>query len=156
MTEAGLDIVLHYSRAGESFSYGIAEPMNLGKPAIVNLAPWENMGPLEAVRHRECGFAVAGVNSMTRAIVALASDEKMRRQMGERARSHIRQLTDPDVSTDRLDSALRAVVEGRDNPLAEEDVHLDRNGGLPSAGTSLAILCLNNWHSAVLLPRAFQ
>ena len=124
LTIAAMDVALHYSSVGESFGYGIAEPMNLGKPAIVNFAPWNNMAPLELVRPGECGFAVVTPASITKAIMTLGSDREMRQRMGEQARSHIRQLADPTVSLDRLESALNATVKGRVNPLAREDLRL--------------------------------
>jgi len=123
-TIASLDVVLHYSSVGESFGYGIAEPMNLGKPAIVNFAPWNNMAPLELVRHGECGFAAATAEGMTKAIVWLGSDPEKRRQMGERAQNRIRQLANPGTSLDRLESALSATAAGRTNPRAKEDLDL--------------------------------
>jgi glycosyltransferase involved in cell wall biosynthesis len=39
-TMSALDVVLHTSSIGESFGYGIAEPMNLGKPVITHSVPW--------------------------------------------------------------------------------------------------------------------
>jgi len=42
--------------------------------------------------------------------------------MGWQARQHIRRLTDPDVSTGRLETILRAAIEGHDNPLATADL----------------------------------
>jgi glycosyltransferase involved in cell wall biosynthesis len=122
-TTASLDMVLHYSKLGESFGYGIAEPMNLGRPAIVNHAPWNNQGPLELVRPGECGFAVTTMPHMAEAILKLGADENIRRQMGEAARRHIRQLAAPEVSLNRVENALDSIVNERDNRLAEEDVH---------------------------------
>jgi hypothetical protein len=124
LTEASLDIVLHYSHIGESFGYGIAEPMNLGKAAVVNFAPWHNLGPLELVRPGECGYPAPDLAGLTTGLVALASDTQLRRRMGEQARRHIRQLADAERSVSRLESALRCAAEGRDNPNLEEDLRL--------------------------------
>ncbi|MCX6896558.1 MAG: glycosyltransferase, partial [Verrucomicrobia bacterium] len=120
-TIGSLDVVLHYSKLGESFGYGIAEPMNFGRPAIVNHAPWNNQGPLELVPPGECGFAVTSVPQMTAAILKLGADEKLRKQMGDSARQHIRALTDPEVSLNRLENALHSTLTNQDNRLAEED-----------------------------------
>lgn len=123
-TIGSLDVVLHYSKAGESFGYGIAEPMNFGRPAIVNHAPWNNQGPLELVPPGECGFAVTNVAHMAAAIFKLGADAKLREQLGDSARKHIRALTDPEVSLNRVENALHSTLTGQDNRMAEEDERL--------------------------------
>jgi glycosyltransferase involved in cell wall biosynthesis len=123
-TIGSLDVVLHYSKSGESFGYGIAEPMNFGRPAIVNHAPWNNQGPLELVPPGDCGFAVTNVAHMAEAIVKLAADPQIRKRMGASARKHIRSLTDPETSLDRLENALNSAFTNQDNRFAEEDERL--------------------------------
>ena len=122
LTTAAMDVVLHYSQIGESFGYGIAEPMNLGKPAIVNSTPWRFQAQIELARHGECGLVAGTRSAMTQAISKLAEDHSLRQKMGWQARQHIRRLTDPDVSTGRLETILRAAIEGHDNPLATADL----------------------------------
>jgi glycosyltransferase involved in cell wall biosynthesis len=122
LTTAAMDVVLHYSKIGESFGYGVAEPMNLGKPAIVNSTPWRFQAQLELVRHGECGFVASTRSAMAAAIISLANDPSLREKMGRHARAHIRQLTDPETSLGRLEAILRAAIEGRDNPLAATDL----------------------------------
>ncbi|MGA3283141.1 MAG: glycosyltransferase family 4 protein [Verrucomicrobiota bacterium] len=122
LTLAALDGVLHTSLIGESFGYGIAEPMNLGKPVITHSVPWFDQAQIELVRHGECGFVASTPATMADAILTLANDTVLRRKFGAAARQHIRTLADPDTSIARLEAVLRAVVEKRDNPFAAEDL----------------------------------
>jgi glycosyltransferase involved in cell wall biosynthesis len=124
VTLSSLDIVLHTSSMGESFGYGIAEPMNIGKPVIANSTPWEDQAQIELARHGECGFIASTVTTMADAILRLSADENLRHGFGERARSHIRRLTEPAQSLNRLEAMLVAAIMGADNPHGRED--LDR------------------------------
>ena len=122
LTTAAMDVVLHYSKVGESFGYGIAEPMNLGKPAIVNSTPWQAQAQLELARHGECGWVASTTETMADAIVKLGADAGLRATLGRQARRHIRALADPETSVLRLETLLRAAVEHRPNPLAAGDL----------------------------------
>jgi len=122
LTLASLDAVLHTSSIGESFGYGIAEPMNLGKPVVTNSVPWGDQAQIELVRHGECGFIASTPASMAEAVLKLAADPGLRKQFGEQAVAHIHKIADVEISLDRLEKALYAVVEGRENPLWEEDL----------------------------------
>jgi glycosyltransferase involved in cell wall biosynthesis len=121
-TTASLDGVLHTSIVGESFGYGIAEPMNYGKPVIANSTPWQDQAQIELVRHGECGFIASTSGTIANAILKLANDSELRTRFGKNAQAHIRKLANPGESTDRLESALRAAAEGHENPLASEDL----------------------------------
>lgn len=125
-TLSALDVVLHTSSIGESFGYGIAEPMNLGKPVITHSTPWADQAQLELVRHGECGLVASAPAAMAGAISRLAGDASLRRRMGARAQQHIRALADPDVSVARLEAIFRAAIEKRDNPFAAEDLQRAR------------------------------
>jgi glycosyltransferase involved in cell wall biosynthesis len=122
LTTANLDAVLHTSVVGESFGYGIAEPMNYGKPVIANSTPWQDQAQIELVRHGECGFIASTSKAIADAILKLANDSELRTRLGRNAQAHIRKLADPEESTDRLESALQAAVAGQENPLASEDL----------------------------------
>jgi len=124
LTMSVLDIVLHTSSIGESFGYGIAEPMNLGKPVITHSVPWLDQAQIELVRYGECGFVASTPRTMAGAILQLAGDASLRERMGAQAREHIHNLADPEISLDRLEAILRAATEKGDNPFAAED--LDR------------------------------
>ena len=121
-TIAALDSVLHTSIIGESFGYGIAEPMNLGKSVIAHSVPWQDQAQIELVRHGECGYIASTPASMTAAILRLADDARLRARLGRRAQEHIRQVADPETSLDRLEGALAAVIAGGENPRAAEDL----------------------------------
>ncbi len=124
LTMSALDVVLHTSSIGESFGYGIAEPMNLGKSVVTHSVPWVDQAQIELARHGECGFVTSTPRTMAGAILQLAGDASLRAQMGAQARKHIRKLADPEISIDRLEAILRAAIEKRGNPFAAED--LDR------------------------------
>jgi glycosyltransferase involved in cell wall biosynthesis len=122
LTIASLDAALHTSSMGESFGYGIAEPMNYGKSAIANSTPWLDQAQIELVRHGECGFIASTPQTIAEAILKLADDADLRSTLGRTAQSHIRKLADPIESTNRLESALRTAVAGSENPGANEDL----------------------------------
>ncbi len=121
-TMASLDVVLHASIVGESFGYGIAEPMNYGKPIIANSTPWQDQAQIELVRHGECGFITSTPGTMADAILKLASNPQLRAQLGRAGQLHIRRLADPVESTDRVEDALRAAVAGTENSHAAQDI----------------------------------
>jgi glycosyltransferase involved in cell wall biosynthesis len=121
-TMAALDVVLHTSSIGESFGYGIAEPMNLGRPVITHSVPWQDQAQIELVRHGECGFIASTPSAMADAIHRLATDASLRRRMGAAAQRHIRALADPDISIARIEHICHAACEGRGNPFAAEDL----------------------------------
>jgi glycosyltransferase involved in cell wall biosynthesis len=121
-TTASLDVVLHTSSVGESFGYGIAEPMNYGKPVIANSTPWRDQAQIELVRHGECGFVASTAHAIGDAILKLACDPDLRKELGRNAQAHIRALADPMKSIEGLEMALRTAVSGRDNPRASEDL----------------------------------
>jgi glycosyltransferase involved in cell wall biosynthesis len=125
-TLSALDVVLHTSSIGESFGYGIAEPMNLGKPVITHSTPWADQAQIELVRHGECGFVASTPTGMAGAILRLADDAGLRQRMGARAQQHVRALADPDVSLARLEAIFRTAIEKRDNPFAAEDLQCAR------------------------------
>jgi glycosyltransferase involved in cell wall biosynthesis len=124
LTMSALDLVLHTSSIGESFGYGIAEPMNLGKPVITHSVPWQDQAQIELVRHGECGFVASTPGAMAAATLRLAGDETLRLAMGRAAQTHIRALADPEISLNRLEAIFRTAVEKQENPFAAEDLKM--------------------------------
>jgi glycosyltransferase involved in cell wall biosynthesis len=122
LTLSALDIALHTSSIGESFGYGIAEPMNLGKPVITNSTPWQDQAQLELVEHGSTGFHASTTDTMADAILKLANDVDLRTTMGRTGAERIRALADPQESVSRVESALMAAIDGRQNPNVEEDL----------------------------------
>jgi glycosyltransferase involved in cell wall biosynthesis len=122
LTIASLDAVVHTSTMGESFGYGIAEPMNYGKPVIANSTPWLDQAQIELVRHGECGFVASTPYTIAEAILTLANDGDLRMKLGQNAKAHIRVLSDPTKSIRRLEEILEATASGQNNPHANEDV----------------------------------
>jgi glycosyltransferase involved in cell wall biosynthesis len=122
LSMGSVDAVLHGSSIGESFGYGIAEPMNYGKPVIVHSVPWIDQAQLELARHDECGLHGSTAMTMAEAIVRLARDPQLRTRLGENAQRQIRSVAGIERSLDRLESAFNATLAGTDNPLAEEDL----------------------------------
>ncbi|HYR23443.1 MAG TPA: glycosyltransferase family 4 protein [Chthoniobacterales bacterium] len=129
LTTASLDVVLHTSSVGESFGYGIAEPMNYGKPVIANSTPWLDQAQIELVRHGECGFIASTASTVAKAILTLADDVDLRTKLGHNAQSHIRTLSNPSESTRRLETILEAAVTGASNPNAQDDLKKARAAG---------------------------
>lgn len=125
-TQMACDVVLHTSSIGESFGYGLAEPMALGKPVITNSVPWHDQAQIELVRHGEAGLIASTVSSMESAILRMAQSNELRVACGEAARRNILSMADPGESTDRVEVALRCAIEGHDNPRAEEDLERAR------------------------------
>ncbi len=125
-TMASIDVVLHTSSVGESFGYGIAEPMNFGKPVIANSTPWQDQAQIELVRHGECGLIASTAQTMAGAILKLVNNPDLRTKLGERAKAHIRQLADPDQSTKRLEQAMQSTVAKQGNTNAKEDLEKAR------------------------------
>ena len=125
-TMSALDVVLHTSSIGESFGYGIAEPMNLRKPVVTHSVPWGDQAQIELAREGECGYVASTVKRMADKILSLANGPALRLEMGAQAQRHIRQLADPKTSIDRLEAVLRAAVAGQDNPFAVEDLQTAR------------------------------
>lgn len=121
---SSVDVVLHTSLIGESFGYGVAEPMNLGKPVITNSTPWQDQAQLELVAHGECGFHASTARMMARRMVEMARDRALRVGMGSNAKARIRQLADVEQSLNRLEASLFAAVQCEGNRYAEEDLAL--------------------------------
>jgi len=122
LTMSAIDIGLHTSSIGESFGYGIAELMNLGKPVITHSVPWHDQAQIELVRHGECGFIASTPAMMAKAILALSGDPGMRTKMGQAGRDQVRQLADPVISIARMEKIFQAVLSGGPNPFASEDL----------------------------------
>jgi glycosyltransferase involved in cell wall biosynthesis len=122
LTISSLDAILHTSSIGESFGYGIAEPMNYGKPVIANSTPWLDQAQIELVRHGECGFIASTAHTIAEAILKLADNADLRSMFGRNAQTHIRRLADPVESTNRLEEALRATATRSENHRSAEDL----------------------------------
>lgn len=147
LTLASLDVVLHTSSVGESFGYGIAEPMNYGKPVITNSTPWADQAQVELVRDGECGCIASTTARMAKAILQLAADAEKREHFGRAGQAHIRRLADPAESLDRLEGALIAAAGAHENPRASEDLrrvteaahHLDKHQFGRTMGEQIAL-----------------
>jgi glycosyltransferase involved in cell wall biosynthesis len=125
VSQMACDAVLHGSKIGESFGYGIAEPMALGKPVIANSTPWLDQAQVELVRPGECGFLASTKGTTARAILALAADRERREAMGRFAMRHIAAVADPERSLDRLEETMASVLDGgrRDAAQAADFAH---------------------------------
>jgi glycosyltransferase involved in cell wall biosynthesis len=126
ISQLACDVALHTSSIGESFGYGLAEPMTLGKPVITNSVPWNDQAQIELVRHGECGFIASTVSSMKDAILRMVGSRERRMRDGELAREHILQVADPKESTNRVEMAMKSAVERTENPMAEQNLEAAR------------------------------
>jgi len=135
VSQMACDVILHTSSIGESFGYGIAEPMNLGIPVISNSVPWHDQAQIELVRHGECGHICSTASSLRAAILRMADDRASRIASGKFSKKHILVIADRKESTNRVKMAMRCAIENGSNPLAEQDLekaretaeYLDRN-----------------------------
>lgn len=126
LTISSIDVLLHTSRIGESFGYGIAEAMDLEKPVITDCTPRCDQAQVELVVHGETGFLANSPRRICHEILRLAGDADLRRRLGRNGAAHIRRLADPEVSTTRLEGFLEAMVQGRDNPRLAADLQTAR------------------------------
>lgn len=124
ISQLACDAIIHTSSIGESFGYGIAEPLALERPVITHSVPWHDQAQLELVQHEECGLIANCRRTMSEAISRLANDRLFRTECGQRGRKHILNLADPGKSLARLETALRCAVEQRDNPNATDDFRM--------------------------------
>jgi glycosyltransferase involved in cell wall biosynthesis len=122
VSQMACDVILHTSSIGESFGYGIAEPMSLGKPVITNSVPWHDQAQLELVQHGVCGWVANSRSNLREAIDSLAHDPALRARFGLSGRQRIQKIADPERSAHRLRSALSCAMEGRPNPHVTEDL----------------------------------
>jgi len=122
LTMSAVDAVLHGSSIGESFGYGIAEPMNFAKPIIVNSTPWMDQAQVEMVPHGKCGFLVSTIKSTARAVLQLADDEALRKKMGLAACIHVREMASAKNSIARLEETFLCAISGNPNPRAKADL----------------------------------
>lgn len=127
ISQMACDVVLHTSSIGESFGYGLAELMALGKPVITNSVPWHDQAQIELVRHGECGLLASTPSSMKAAILRLAQSSEWRLRCGALARKHVLQVADPEASADRLELAIRCALDNHDNPWAANDLEKARD-----------------------------
>ena len=122
VSQMACNVILHTSSIGESFGYGIAEPMNLGKPVITNSVPWHDQAQLELVQHGVCGWVANSRSNLRKAIDSLANDPALRARFGQSGRHRIRKIADSGRSAQRLRLALSCAMEGRQNPHVTEDL----------------------------------
>lgn len=129
VSQMACDAVLHGSSIGESFGYGLAELMALGKPAIANSVPWGDQAQIELVRHGECGLTASTVGALSDSICFLAADPGRRKAWGEAAMRHISEVADPEASIRRLEEALLLAQSRRQNAGAGADLEKARATG---------------------------
>jgi hypothetical protein len=116
VSQSACDVILHTSSIGESFGYGIAEPMALGKPVITHSVPWHDQAQLELVQPGKSGLVASVHSALTRAIIHLADDSALRESLGQAAKNHVLELSNPRISAHKIMTALRCALENRDNP----------------------------------------
>lgn len=116
VSQSACDVILHTSSIGESFGYGIAEPMALGKPVITHSVPWHDQAQLELVQTEKTGLVASVTPSLANSILQLAGNPVWRETLGQAAQKHILKLADPGISVQRLVVALRCALENSDNP----------------------------------------
>jgi len=121
-SQLACDAILHCSMIGESFGYGIAEPMILSIPTIVNSTPWQDQAQLELVRHHESGLHASSTHSIRNAILSLSESAERRRRYGTSARSRILELASVSQSVSRLRCHYEETVAGTRNSFCADDL----------------------------------
>jgi glycosyltransferase involved in cell wall biosynthesis len=121
-SQMACDAILHTSSIGESFGYGIAEPMALGKPILTHSIPWLDQAQVELVRHGVDGLIASTPQSLARAILTIANNSELRAQFGESARTRILTIASPQTSITRLETCLVAATQKKDNPFWIDDI----------------------------------
>lgn len=142
VSQSACDVILHTSSIGESFGYGIAEPMALGKPVITHSVPWHDQAQLELVLPKKTGLVASITPSLANSILQLAGNPIWRETLGQSARQHILNLADPGISVHRLAVALRCALENSENPAALRDSE--------RAQSTAAYLDQTQWGSGLL------
>jgi glycosyltransferase involved in cell wall biosynthesis len=122
LTMSALDMVIHTSSMGESFGYGLAEPMNIGKPVITHSVPTGDQAQLELVQDGRCGYVASLPATMAQRILTLAADACLREAFGRAAQAHIRTIADVEQSVSRLEDTFSAVIDRRANPRRGADL----------------------------------
>jgi glycosyltransferase involved in cell wall biosynthesis len=106
------DLMLHMADWGESYGYTVAEAMQHGLPLIVNSTPWGDNAQVELVEHGVTGFVCNSCGGAEDALLKLAADPNLRRQMGNAAIERIGSLSNLVHETDLLEEILNHVVRG--------------------------------------------
>jgi glycosyltransferase involved in cell wall biosynthesis len=101
------DIVLNFSES-ESFSMASLEALSCGRPLIVT----DCGGPAEIVQHEVTGILVPNkdVKAMERAMVRLATDDRLRATMGSNAEVDMRKRFDVALTGKKLEEVYRSCL----------------------------------------------
>jgi hypothetical protein len=127
------DLMLHMADWGESYGYTIAEAMQLGLPLVTQSTPWGDNAQVELVEHGRTGFVCSTCRGAVDALLRLARDQKLCRQLGAAAVERIDSLSNPVRETDLLEEIIGHVAQGQ--PLKKV---VERNRELLQFGSSFA------------------
>lgn len=106
------DLMLHMSSIGESFGYTVAEAMQHGLPVITPSTPWCDNAQVELVENGVTGMVCSSPEGALDALLRLADDSSLRRQMGAAAAEKIGQISNLERETDLLEELMEHVVHG--------------------------------------------
>jgi glycosyltransferase involved in cell wall biosynthesis len=120
---AAIDVILHITDFGESFGYGIAEPMALSKPIITNSIPWGDQAQVELVKHGINGFIANSAYTISKTILWFAENKKMIPIMGAKSKLFIDSYSSYSKSIERLESIMKSLLKNRMNPFFVTDFH---------------------------------
>ena len=114
----GFDIILHASRC-EGLPRAVVQGLLTEVPAV----SFDNDGAPEAVRPGETGFLVrfGDISGLTDALVRLAANAELRRNMGRRGRELCRTAFDWHNMVDSLEGLYARLLQARAAPVAQVD-----------------------------------
>jgi glycosyltransferase involved in cell wall biosynthesis len=89
-----LDVFAHASQKGESFGMVLAEAMLCGLPVITLSTPLRDNSQIEVVRNGITGLVVKNQREFTGAMLTLAKDENLRRELGGNGPAWVKKMYD--------------------------------------------------------------
>lgn len=84
-----MDVFAHVAQKGESFGMVLCEAMLCGLPVITLSTPLRDNSQIEVVQNEKTGLVVSSQRELTRAMLALAKDESLRRRLGRNGPSWV-------------------------------------------------------------------
>jgi glycosyltransferase involved in cell wall biosynthesis len=86
-----MDVFAHAAEKGESFGMVLCEAMLCGLPVITLNTPLRDNSQIEVVQNGKTGLVVSNRWEFTRAMLILAKDENLRRELGRNGPPRVRQ-----------------------------------------------------------------
>ncbi len=89
VTYSSIDIFVHIADQGESFGMVLAESLLCETPVVTLSTPWADNSQGEVVGNGDGGYVATTRRGLKSAILELANDRELRRQMGRKGRQQV-------------------------------------------------------------------